>query len=146
MNTDMSEMNGFYTGEETISPRRTAFRYLAASAGVAAAAYIYEYFSHGVYSPWMMFAHMVPLVMGFVPYLIMYALEDKRGVKGLFSGPAGRFYRWGIACFTAGCLMKGVLEIYGTTNAMTGLYWAAGTAFICVAAVAAGIRASGSAQ
>lgn len=39
---------------------------------------IYELFSHKVYSLYMIFAFVIPLLGGFVPSIIMYALKVKR--------------------------------------------------------------------
>ena len=39
---------------------------------------VYELFSHKVYSLYMIFAFVIPLLGGFVPSIIMYALKVKR--------------------------------------------------------------------
>ncbi|MCD7774269.1 MAG: hypothetical protein LUG85_03460 [Clostridiales bacterium] len=37
-----------------------------------------------------------------------------------------RLYNSGIASFTAGSIIKGVLDIYGTSNSLIIVYWIAG--------------------
>lgn len=84
---------------------------------------IYELFSHKVYSLYMIFAFVIPLLGGFVPSIIMYALKVKR-----CRAAADGLYRSGIAALTVGSIIKGVLEIYGTTNALSRLYLYVGAA------------------
>ena len=49
---------------------KTGMRYLAASIVIAAAAAVYGLFSHGVYSYFMTYAFMIPLLGGALPHLI----------------------------------------------------------------------------
>ena len=44
-----------------------ALIYLAAASLCAAFAAVYEHFSHGVYSPFMVFAFLIPFIGGFIP-------------------------------------------------------------------------------
>lgn len=82
---------------------------------------IYEYFSHQVYSGYMIFAFTIPLVGGAIPFL-MIALLGKQ-----FPGRvAANSYNSGIAALTIGSIMRGVLDIYGTTNNLTDVYWLVG--------------------
>lgn len=46
------------------------------------------------------------------------------------SQSARRLYHSGIAALTVGSVIRGVLDIYGTANSLTAVYWAAGGAFI----------------
>lgn len=99
---------------------KTGSGYLIASAIIAIASYIYGLFSHGVYSPFMTFAFMIPLVLGAAPH-IAGALCGRSG-KGerlrrvLSDGAACDAQLAVIATLTAGSLLKGALDIYGTTN------------------------------
>lgn len=52
--------------------------YLIISVLCAVYGMIYELFSHKVYSIYMIFAFVIPLLGGFVPFIIMYALKVKR--------------------------------------------------------------------
>lgn len=108
-----------------------AFYYLLTALAVAAFGVIYEAFSHGVYSWYMLYAFAFPLVGGTLPFLSM----------GLFSErhyPARTcisFYHCGIATLTVGSIVQGILEIYGTTNTLAGYYWPVGGILITVAMV-----------
>ncbi len=85
---------------------------------------IYEYFSHGVYSYFMIYAFVVPLMMGVIPYQIMF-------LKGY--APNRIFINlWNsaIATLSIGSVFAGVLAIYGTTNRLVYVYPVAGTLLI----------------
>ncbi|HOG22524.1 MAG TPA: hypothetical protein PK721_08255 [Flexilinea sp.] len=87
---------------------------------------IYEQFSHGVYSGYMIFAFAFPLVGGTFPFAILSLF-----VHGLLPGRLSRFlYNAGIAALTVGSMMKGILEIYGTTNDLLKIYQFAGFGFV----------------
>ena len=102
---------------------KTGMKYLTASIVIAAAAAVYGLFSHGVSSYFMTYAFMIPLLGGAMPHLIV-ALKTADGEEG---GSAMEPHAESGACFkdaqlaviatlTAGSLLKGVLDIYGTTN------------------------------
>ena len=99
----------------------TALIYLAAASLCMVFGVIYEQFSHGVYSPFMMFAFLVPLLGGFVPFLLICLLKGKYPSKLSKS-----LYNAGIGFLTVGSLIQGVLEIYGTTNRLMAVYPIAG--------------------
>lgn len=64
---------------------------------------IYEHFSHGVYSNYMLFAFLFPFLGLFLP--------------SLFGRRADPFlWKCGVASLTVGSLYKGILEIYGTSS------------------------------
>lgn len=102
-----------YNAENTVKARR----YLIASLMLAAAGAVYEMFSHGVYSAYMVYAFMIPLVMGCLPYL-----ADSRGIIKKAGPMAEHLLLASIVTFTIGSIIKGVLEIYGTTNFLTVVY------------------------
>ena len=85
--------------------------YAFASAFCALFGAIYEHFSHQVYSYYMIYAFAIPLLLGLLPLLLIGTGDRPQ---------PGRFflnvYNAGIAALTLGCLFKGVLDIYGTTN------------------------------
>ncbi len=131
-------------------------RYLAASIVIAAAAAVYGLFSHGVYSYFMTYAFMIPLLGGALPHLIA-AMKNAHGEPENSTGkaevPAESERRTGlatipdakdtqlavIATLTAGSLLKGVLDIYGTTNSLLIAYPAI-AALICAAWAAVMLR------
>ena len=109
---------------------KTAFLYLLASIGCALFGALYELFSHGVYSFYMLYAFAFPLTGGVLPFLAisLFAKKD-RSVK-----LPGISYHCGIATLTVGSILCGVMEIYGTTNMLTCWYWIVGS-FLCFAEV-----------
>ena len=98
-----------------------ALIYLAAASFCAAFAAVYERFSHGVYSPFMVFAFLIPFIGGFIPYLLIGLLKGRFPKKLSFY-----LYNAGIGFLTIGSLMQGALEIYGTTNSLMTIYPVAG--------------------
>ena len=121
----MNTQTKYYT-ENVIKARR----YLIASLLLAAAGAVYEFFSHGVYSNHMIYAFAYPLVMGCLPYL-----ADSRGIIKK-AGPVGEtLLLAAIATLSIGSVIKGVLEIYGTTSFLTGVYPVLG-ALLLIGAVA----------
>ncbi len=97
---------------------RTALIYLLVSIFCALFGAVYELFSHGVYSFDMIYAFAYPLIGGALPFLILFFVRTKRYPNAL----AGNLYHGGIATLTVGSIMQGILEIYGTTNALTRYY------------------------
>ena len=119
--------------------------YLAAAMLVATAGGVYEFFSHGVMSNYMIFAFTVPLLAGAVPNLPLLA----GAVPNLLAGLTGNKKRAdrgnsaaaglqlaAVATLTAGSLMNGALEIYGTTNRLMAVYPVAGLALLTAALAA----------
>lgn len=82
---------------------------------------VYELFSHGVYSYGMIYAFAFPLVLGVLPLLLITMLRAPYPNR-----IARSIYHAGIAALTVGSLVSGVLEIYGTTNPLTLVYWIVG--------------------
>ena len=84
---------------------------------VAAFGGIYEIFSHQVYSVFMLGAFLVPLVLGDLVYYLFFV---KCGF-GL-NNAANNLYKSFIYTTTIASIMKGVLDIYGTTNSFILVY------------------------
>ncbi len=101
---------------------RTRNIYLGVSIFVALFGFIYEMFSHRVYSAHMMFAFAFPLLGGFLPYMF-FAIDGKSISPRTLSAS---FYNAGIAALTTGSIFHGILEIYGTTSHLEKWYWIAG--------------------
>ena len=106
--------------------------YLVISCFCALFGAVYELFSHEVYSFYMIYAFSFPLVGGALPFAV-YALSGAKYPSAI----ARNLYHAGIATFTVGSIVRGVLEIYGTTNALSRFYWFVGAAFV-VGGVAVG--------
>ena len=77
---------------------------------------IYEHFSHQVYSYYMIYAFALPLTLG----ALLWALALGRGwripeeVPGLWNAA--------VLTLTVGSVLRGVLDIYGTTNHLLFVY------------------------
>ena len=105
-------------------PLRIARNYLFVAVVCAVIGFVYELFSHGVWSVYMIGAFAVPLVLGTLVNLIIALFRMK--TPGMASET---LYACGIATLTLGSLLTGVLEIYGTTNALLEYYWLVGAGF-----------------
>ena len=86
---------------------------------------VYEIFSHGVYSNYMMYAFLFPLIGGTLYNLTLYCLRFR-----LQRGLSLIFYNTGIAALTIGSIVRGILDIYGTDNILANVYWYAGLVFV----------------
>lgn len=115
-------------------PAKTAFFYLLISLGCALFGAFYEQFSHGVWSVFMVYAFLFPLMGGAVPFLAAALVSGR--------GPGGRVYHWGIAALTVGSIIQGILEIYGTTNALVCWYWIIG-AGLCLGGILSKVKSGG---
>jgi len=96
--------------------KKQSIIYLIQSIGILIFSLIYESFSHDVYSPFMMYAFLIPLILGFIPSLIL-RLTKRKVSKWTIT-----FYNLAIATLTIYSLLKGFLEIYGTTNSLINVY------------------------
>lgn len=120
---------------------KTAFTYLLISIFVALFGAIYEAFSYGVYSNFMLYAFAFPLVGGCLPFFILgmwkYICIGKEHSLCLKAPNAitRNLYHSGIATLTIGSIIRGVLDIYGTTNYLSNYYWIVGIALSLVAAL-----------
>jgi len=96
-------------------------------------ALIYEHFSHGVVSGYMLGAWLI------IPYLYIERLYRQHLAECDEQRCAAASGLWQLGIFTLsqGFVMKGIIEIYGTTNRWTAVYVpAAALLFITAAGVA----------
>lgn len=89
---------------------------------------IYEHFSHGVYSNYMIYAFLIPLFLSVIPGIVILLNE-----KSVPTKTTSALWNAGVATLTIGCIFQGVLEIYGTTNRLMIVY----------PSIAAGLMAAG---
>ena len=76
---------------------------------------IYEMFSHGVISYYMIFAFLIPLINFLINIIFINSkIKVNKISKNLFS--------MSICTFTFLSIIKGVLDIYGTTNNLIFVY------------------------
>lgn len=110
-----------YTSDTDISGHaaKTAFIYLLTAMLCALFGAVYELFSHEVYSFYMIYAFVFPLAGGVFPFLLLCVLRIPRYPNII----SGQLWHSGIAAFTVGCIIRGILDIYGTTNSLSQWYW-----------------------
>lgn len=86
---------------------------------------VYDHFSHGVYSAYMDCLFLCPLAAAAVR--LLWAVRDftpDRWVQNALFAAA--------VTLTAGCLVRGVLEIAGTSSAYTPIFFAVGGTWVGV--------------
>lgn len=82
---------------------------------------IYEMFSHEVYSYYMIYAFGIPLVLGVLCQVLTPV------VFGKFQGSIEAIlWNLSIVTFTVGSLLKGIVDIYGSSNHKLIIYPVAG--------------------
>lgn len=117
--------------------RKTRDFYIGITIFTALFSGIYEMFSHGVYSPFMLGAAVIPLVGVVVPYTVwlkQHRSSDMTEPDYLVQA----LYRSAVLTFLLGSIFTGILEIYGTTNRLSKVYWVAGSSLLVVSALMKG--------
>ena len=104
---------------------KTGYLYLIFTGFCLLFSIIYEHFSHNVTSPYMTRAFLIPLVCGALPSLALSLARLPLPEKG-----SSRLWHFGIITLTIGSLVRGILDIYGTTNQKVTLYLIAGIVFL----------------
>ena len=105
--------------------------HLIASGLLAVFGEVYELFSHGVYSAWMLFAFAFPLLPGALLYALLLRLGILPGRVFL------NLWNAGVACLSVGSVFQGVLAIYGTTNSLIVVYPLVGGALLLLGVMSA---------
>ena len=119
-----------YTSPDNIRLQKHLIGSIIAALFCAFFAAVYEAFSFGVYSYFMIFAFVAPLLGCSLPYsIILFRNKNIPGISAL------RLWNSGIAALTVGSIVRGVIEIYGTTNQLTIIYLIAGGVF-CISGIA----------
>lgn len=90
---------------------------------------IYEHFGFGVYSPFMIYAFLVPLVLGAIPSAFLSSRRNPPVIRDT----GRRLWHNAIAMYTLGSLFTGVVQIYGTTSAWSYVYVIIGIIFTVLA-------------
>ena len=101
----------------TLDIKKIKNRYFIGSICTLIFGLIYECFSHNVISNYMIFAFIIPL-MGY----ILYLLVDRGIIKNKINNISDKLFGYSIITFTFGSIIKGVLDIYGTTNGKVYVY------------------------
>jgi len=110
---------------------KTGKHYIAAAAFCLVFSVVYECFSHGVYSLSMICLCLYPFFLGVLPFVFLKADEriscPEQAAKNLWNS--------GVMTWTAGSLVRGIMEIYGTTTPFETVYTAAGILFLLSAVI-----------
>ena len=89
---------------------------------------IYEHFSFGVISKFMVLAPIIPLTLGVLVYVKLLKVK-KLGYT------ESSLYSNGIYTLLIGSILQGVLEIYGTTNRLIWVYLIVGLFLIIMSMI-----------
>ena len=95
-----------------------AFRYLLITILCALFGAVYETFSHGVYAYGMLYGFAFPLLGGVLPALLLAGKGNR-----MPSDASLLLWHFGVSALTVGSFFSGALEIYGTSSALTPVYW-----------------------
>lgn len=115
-----------FTSENNIRLQKHLIGSIIAALFCALFAAVYELFSFGVYSYFMLFAFVIPLLGCSLPYSIIVFKN-----QNIPDHITLRLWNSGIAVLTVGSIIQGVIEIYGTTNHFIIIYAIVGGVF-CV--------------
>ena len=102
---------------DTKSLKKQIKKYFIMSIITGIISLIYELFSHGVYSNYMLLCFLIPLLLGSFMYYIINS-HKKRFVYVLPS----KIYNSSIITLLLYSFVRGVLDIYGTTNDILNIY------------------------
>ena len=102
---------------------KTALLYLGVSIFVIIFSLIYSIFSHNVYSDYLSYAFLYPLIGGSVVYFTLHFTKK-------FSKWPYNFYNAGIATITIGSILCGVNEIAGADTLYYYFFYLVGWAFV----------------
>ncbi len=106
--------------------RRTSLIFLCVTLFCGLFSAVYEHFSHGVYSNYMVYLFMFPFFGGLVPYAL-FGLVPKIKCP---SPASARIFNSGVAALAVGSCIKGVLDIYGTSSSYQPIYWVLGVMLV----------------
>ena len=103
-----------FTSERNLLNHLTTMLMVSIFFGLFGAAY--ELFSHQVYSYFMIYAFALPLVLGALPWALAlrYGKRVRAGVPALWDAA--------VLTLTVGSVLRGVLDIYGTTSRLLMAY------------------------
>ena len=87
---------------------------------------IYEHFSHGVDSNYMIWLFAFPLFLGALPYALIGLVKR----LPLPTRHAADAWDCGITTLAVGSCVTGVFEIYGTSSSYTTAYWPVGLSLL----------------
>ena len=111
--------------------RRAGVVYVGIAAFCGFFSLVYEHFSHGVYSNFMIYLFLFPLLGGALPSLLLPCLPAARHPSLV----TRELWRCGVATWGLWSCLTGVFEIYGGTAPLLLLYRLAGSVLLAAAAI-----------
>lgn len=124
-------MSALHINPEKKQMRRTSLIFLCAALFCGLFSAVYEHFSHGVYSNYMVYLFAFPFFGGVLPYAIFGLAPNIKCP----SSASARIFNSGVAALTVGSCIKGVLDIYGTTSSYQPIYWVLGSSLMALGLV-----------
>ena len=115
---------------------RLAAIYLGVSAFCAVFGAVYEAFSFGVWSYFMVYAFACPLLLGALPALLVGISRRAPLPRRLSRG----LWHMGVTALTVGCVFRGILDIYGTSSPLTAVYFVAAGVLLVVSAASSNVK------
>lgn len=120
---------------ETIKwSKRNMLVYLISFLFVIAFGQIYALFSHGIFSWFMIFA-FVPLLICFLVWLAIWLLSAKTNIIKKPDIVFQKCFNLSAIILSIGCIVQGVVDIYGTTSRLISVYWIVGLILLAVALI-----------
>ena len=99
----------------TLDIKKQSRYYLILSIIVLIFSFIYELFSHNVYSVFMEYAFVIPLFNSLILFII-YKLNKN------INKISNTLFNLSVITLTVYSIVRGILEIYGTTNSLINIY------------------------
>ena len=93
---------------------------------------IYNMFSHGVKSPYMTYLFAWPLILGFLPCIIIYVISRIKHSVIHIDAVSDNAFCSGAAALTVSSLLKGIFDIAGTASVYQTWLSYAGAALIII--------------
>jgi peptidoglycan/LPS O-acetylase OafA/YrhL len=109
---------------------RNSFVYLLIALLLALTGFIYEHFSHDIYSYSMMYAFSVPLVLGTLLNMILERLRAHSP-----GSLTRQLWHCGVATLTIGLLVSGVFQIYGSASIWINVYYPVGALLLLISGI-----------
>lgn len=113
------------------SAKKSLFIYIGVTIFAGIFSFAYELFSHQVYSNFMVYLFVIPLILGVIPNAFALAIP-RLNVGSAWQKTVQAF---AIATPSVGSILQGIVEIYGTTNSLINYFFIAGGVFLLMSVV-----------
>lgn len=113
------------------SVKKSLFIYIGVTIFAGIFSFEYELFSHQVYSNFMVYLFVVPLVLGVIPNALALAIL-RLDVGNAWQKTVQAF---AVATLSVGSVLQGIVEIYGTTNSLINYFFIAGSVFLLMSII-----------